>query len=606
MTDHPSAMLVCRSVGVAVGLLVALLMVLLPWGATPVAGQVALPPPPPTISSVGPAIVEPGGEIKIGGRNLVEVRSVALAGLTLKYKVRTRKGITAKAPASAVRGTLVVTTRGGTAVSPRAIVVRPTISIEPTEGPAGSSVSVTGQGFVPGEPVDLYHGRVLVASSMADGRGRLPQTSLLVPINALAEATFVRVQGRFSGVPVDASHLVTSGWPQRGLGPEGNRRTRADVYLGAAASPALTLDWIADAIGPSRSSPAVVGGLVYAGADTGAVLVMPTDCAADGRRCDPRALGISWAAVSSSPAVADSVVYAGSEDGILYAFDATCPLADRPCDPLWRWDTGAPITSSPAVAEGIVVVGSDDGHVYAFDVSCLSDERGCRPRWIGQTGAAVRSSPAIQDGVVYIGSDDGYLHAFNATCAADGSTCEPLWKGWTGGVVRSSPAVANGLVYVGSADAKVHGFAVGCADDGRVCQAVWRGDADAAISSSPVIADGVIVVGTEAGSVMAFPAACADQAVGCPPTWTAVTGGPVRSSPAVSGAAPGGAMVFVGSDDGFLYGFPLACRPSGSPPTCQALWASGTSAPISASPAIVDGALYVSSEDGTIRRWSLP
>ncbi len=65
-------------------------------------------------------------------------------------------------------------------------------------------------------------------------------------------------------------------------------------------------------------------------------------------------------------------------------------------------------------------------------------------------------------------------------------------------------------------------------------------------------------------------------------------------------------MVFVGSDDGFLYGYPLKCRPTGKPLTCQAVWASGTSAPISASPAIVDGAVYVSSEDGTVRRWSLP
>ena len=65
-------------------------------------------------------------------------------------------------------------------------------------------------------------------------------------------------------------------------------------------------------------------------------------------------------------------------------------------------------------------------------------------------------------------------------------------------------------------------------------------------------------------------------------------------------------MVFVGSDDGFLYGYPLKCRPATNPGPCSAVWASGTSAPITASPAIVDGAVYVSSEDGTVRRWSLP
>ena len=65
-------------------------------------------------------------------------------------------------------------------------------------------------------------------------------------------------------------------------------------------------------------------------------------------------------------------------------------------------------------------------------------------------------------------------------------------------------------------------------------------------------------------------------------------------------------MVFVGSDDGFLYAYPLKCRPAGNPRLCAAVWASGTSAPITASPSIVDGAVYVSSEDGTVRRWSLP
>jgi hypothetical protein len=106
---------------------------------------------------------------------------------------------------------------------------------------------------------------------------------------------------------------------------------------------------------------------------------------------------------------------------------------------------------------------------------------------------------------------------------------------------------------------------------------------------------------------MAFPVACADRDTGCAPLWTGITGGPVRSSPAVTGSsAQGGPMVFVGSDDGFLYAFPLKCRGVGRPPICSAVWASGTSAPITGSPAIVDGAVYATSEDGTIRRWSLP
>lgn len=115
-----------------------------------------------------------------------------------------------------------------------------------------------------------------------------------------------------------------------------------------------------------------------------------------------------------------------------------------------------------------------------------------------------------------------------------------------------------------------------------------------------------MVVGSMAGSVMAFPVACSDTEAGCAPLWTATTGGAVRSSGAAAGPAPGGPVVFIGSDDGYLYAYPLKCRPTGNPARCAPVWASGTPGAISASPAIVDGAVYVSSEDGTVRRWSLP
>ncbi len=604
MTDHLLAER--RRTGILATSAVMAALLALIVSVLPVAAQAPTPPPPPVINAVKPAVASPGDEIKISGHGFIEVKAVTMAGLSLKHKVKSRRRIVAEAPPNAVRGTIVVVTRGGTAASPRVVVVRPSVQVSRSQSPAGSTVFVSGQGFIPGEPVDLFYGRTGVAGATADHGGKLQDTAFMIPAKAVPGLSFVRVQGRFSGVPIDIPHEVTAVWPQRGFGAAGTRRNHTDAYLGLTVSPSLIMDWTADTIGPARSSPAVTGGMVYAGADTGALLVVPTDCATDGRSCSPRALGVTGGAVGSSPAILDVMVFVGSEDGNLYAFDRLCPVEEMPCDPVWIGETSGPITSSPAVDGDVVVVGSTDGDVYAFDVACEAADGVCSPRWVGHTGGPIHSSPAIHDGVTYVGSDDGYVHAFDTACGLDGAACVPLWRGWTGGVVRSSPAVANGLVYVGSADSKVHGFAVGCADDGSVCQAIWRGAADAPIESSPVVADGLVVVGAMGGSVMAFPVACADRATGCAPTWTAVTGGPVRSSPAVSGAAPGGPMVFVGSDDGFLYGYPLKCRAVGKPPRCPAVWASGTSAPISASPAIVDGAVYASSEDGTVRRWSLP
>jgi outer membrane protein assembly factor BamB len=161
--------------------------------------------------------------------------------------------------------------------------------------------------------------------------------------------------------------------------------------------------------------------------------------------------------------------------------------------------------------------------------------------------------------------------------------------------------VANGIVYVGTMAGRVLGFPVGCGEGGIGCEAIWVASADGPVEASPVVAESRVVVGTLAGSVQAFAVACGDREAGCPPLWTATTGGPVRSSAAVGGPASGGAILFVGSDDGFVYAYRLGCAAA-----CQASWASGTRAAISASPALVDGVLYVSSEDGTVRAWSLP
>lgn len=592
-----------REVVFATGRFAGIVLVLLAialLGSAPTLAQVPAPPPPPAITSIGPAVLGPGESIRIRGRNFVDVRTVSLAGLPLKARVRSRTLIVARAPRSAVRGTVVVATGGGTAVSPRAVVVRPSLSVEPARSPIGGTVTLRGSGFIPGEPIDFYHGRLAAGAGTADRGGNLPPTPMTVPPQATPGGSFVRAQGRFSGIPVDVPHTVGLDWSQRGFVAEGNRYNRVELSVGATLIPTLVLDWIVDTIGPARSSPAVVEGVVYVGADTGALLAFPADCASGGATCPvTRALGVTRGAISSSPAVAGSVVYVGSEDGGLYAFDTTCAPGSRPCEPLWVGRTEGAVTSSPVVADGLVVVGSTDGRVYAFSQTCEGPE--CAPAWVGRTGGSVRSSPAVQDGVAYVGSEEGSLHAFDLDCARDGGTCSPLWRGRTGAAVRSSPAVASGIVYVGSADGKVHGFPVGCASGGRDCPAIWLGVADGPVESSPVVAEGKVVVGTMAGSVMAFPVACPDTEAGCAPVWTARTGGPVRSSPAVGGAAAGGAVVVAGSDDGFLYGYRLNC-----PATCVASWAAGTRDAISASPAFVDGVVYAASEDGTVRAWSLP
>ena len=70
--------------------------------------------------------------------------------------------------------------------------------------------------------------------------------------------------------------------------------------------------------------------------------------------------------------------------------------------------------------------------------------------WSYATGGMCDSSPAVANGVVYVGSGDDNVYALNA------STGAMLWRYPTGGFVYSSPAVANGVVYVGSEDGNVY------------------------------------------------------------------------------------------------------------------------------------------------------
>jgi outer membrane protein assembly factor BamB len=64
-------------------------------------------------------------------------------------------------------------------------------------------------------------------------------------------------------------------------------------------------------------------------------------------------------AVTSSPAISGGVVYAGSDDGYLYAVDINTGREN------WKFQTGAALTSSPAISDGLVYFGSMDGYLYA-------------------------------------------------------------------------------------------------------------------------------------------------------------------------------------------------------------------------------------------------
>jgi outer membrane protein assembly factor BamB len=107
----------------------------------------------------------------------------------------------------------------------------------------------------------------------------------------------------------------------------------------------------------------------------------------------------------SSPAVVNGVVYAGASNG-LEAFDAAgvtnCSGMPKTCAPLWSASVGPIGTSSPIVANGVVYIGSTDENLYALDAAgvtnCSGTPKTCSPLWSGNTGGAIESAPACRTG----------------------------------------------------------------------------------------------------------------------------------------------------------------------------------------------------------------
>jgi outer membrane protein assembly factor BamB len=125
----------------------------------------------------------------------------------------------------------------------------------------------------------------------------------------------------------------------------------------------------------------------------------------------------------------------------------------------------------------------------------------------------------------------------------------------------------------------------------------WTATTGGVVESSPAVANGVVYVGSNDRKLYAFDATgsagCAGTPKKCAPLWTSVgTGASIFSSPVVVNG-----VVYVGSEDGTLYAFDAkgTTNCAGVPRTCIPLWTAATKGLIESSPTVVDGVVYVGS-----------
>jgi len=106
-------------------------------------------PPAPTITSFSPAVSPSGSSVTLTGTNFTGASAVTLALVPASFHLDSSTQITATVPAGVSYGRWRVTTPAGTALNPLLFTATPPQidSFSPGNGPAGSTVTLTGSGF---------------------------------------------------------------------------------------------------------------------------------------------------------------------------------------------------------------------------------------------------------------------------------------------------------------------------------------------------------------------------------------------------------------------------------------------------------------------------
>lgn len=313
--------------------------------------------------------------------------------------------------------------------------------------------------------------------------------------------------------------------------------------------------WAAEVGGAVTSSPVVVDGLVYFGADDQLVHCVRL---ADGEEV--------WTyetedLIEAPPMVHDGVVYCGSSDFFLYALDA------RTGELRWRYETDDKILGGATAIEGAdgrtqIVFGSYDTHLY-----CLDAEKG-ELVWKYQTANYVNGTPAVWDRKAVFGGCDAILHVVDLS---KGEAARQVELGREAHVA-GSVAIADGVAYFGH-----YGNAFVAIDLGTG-ESRWVYPSREAFFSSPAITPDRLVFGGRDKRIH-----CVRRDTG-EPLWTVKTRRRVDASPVACGD-----KVVVGTGYGNLIVLQLE---DGAEVFKYELGSS-----IYSSPAVVDGRILVGAGD---------
>ena len=249
--------------------------------------------------------------------------------------------------------------------------------------------------------------------------------------------------------------------------------------------------------------------------------------------------------IFGAPTVKNGVVYVGDWGDNLNAVDAATG------ELLWRFKTHGNIYSSIAVSdEGIAVVVSGDGNVYFVDTETGGT------RYFYRTVIPAGAAPAISGDRAFIGTENGVVLALDMNERRrpfDSQLLRIRTQLFIWGAIFNDPPPQRGFVWANGLSRSTD-----------------------AVVSTPIATDSSVYVTTRRGSVFSL-----DKATSLT-QWSFRARGAINTSAALVGDT-----LYVGSDDGMVYGLDAAAG--------EVLWQ--WEAPLnnlpSTSPVIADGALYV-------------
>jgi eukaryotic-like serine/threonine-protein kinase len=437
-----------------------------------------------------------------------------------------------------------------------------------TVGP-GQTTVVNGGAFTKGETVTIRYLNTTLATEKASSTGYLPDITVRIPTTAGFGLAALSATGKTSQKSATVAIEVLNDWDQDGYNAT---HTGSEPYdptfynlIAVGTGNYMHLAWNFVAGAPVNASPVVANDVVYL-ADTAGILYSVS--------VHNGGMYWVWNGSGGSSLLHEAVdpsqglLFVTAANGELYAISTATGLT------VWSASVGGTPTA-PVFAYNGVFVGSSTGAVDRFQ------ENTGILKWSVLLASKVTATPAINltGKLLVIGEWNGDVLGLST---ATGAT---YWTYVTGGAVKAAAVTWGGSVYVGSDDERLYALS---STNGSL---LWKFKTGGAIedtgvityttnSSIPGFGTPLIVIGANNGEIYGMRASNGK-------VWFTQTG-----TSAVVGLAVVQGMIVSERAGGLIDGFRNYAN--------FGLFTFQTTAWLASSPAIVNGAVYVTTGAGDL------